>query len=77
MKVSVCFKTPDAVDCAIEDALEYNEELEAIADDEERAERRDEMESELREFLEQWIQYGELVVIAFDTEKNTAEVKRG
>lgn len=74
MKLTVSFKTPDAADYAIEDALEDNEELEAIEDAEERSWKKEELEDGLKEALSKWIQYSEYVRIEFDTEAGTATV---
>lgn len=74
MKLTVSFKTPDAADYAIKDALEYNEELEAIEDEEERSWKKEELEATLAEDLSKWIQYSEYVRIEFDTEAGTATV---
>ena len=58
MKVIVLFKTPAVIDYAV-DRIDHRPE--------------DEQE-ELREFLEQWIQYGETLRVEFDTEAGTAKV---
>lgn len=74
MKVIITFKTPDATHHAIERALEYNEELEAIEDEEERSWKKEELEASLDEALSKWIRYSEYIDIEIDTEAGTATV---
>lgn len=62
MKVSITFKTPGAIDDAIGEIEDY---------DGETAEQ-----AKLREFLGQWIEYGEYVYIDFDTKAGTAVVQK-
>lgn len=55
MKFKVTFKTPDAVDYAIED----------LSEDE---------QAEAKETARKFVEYGEYVVVEFDTETQTATV---
>ena len=63
MKVSVTFKTPDAVNEAVEEALQgaTDQFVETRA-------------TELKRKLSKWINYGEYVTIEFDLEDSTATV---
>lgn len=60
MKLKVTFKSPDALDCALTDAL-YNgatmEDLDAVT-----------------QLTSRFLQYGEYVTIEFDAESGTATV---
>lgn len=78
MKLQIHFKTPDAVDIAIESALSC-ELLErggddTLCEDNFDGDEFEEKKRELEKFLEQWIEWGECVRIEFDTEANTAEI---
>lgn len=64
MKLSITFKTPDAVANAVNDAYEFSDD-----DDYE------DKVYEVSEKLKKWVSYGELVTIEFDLEAGTAEVK--
>jgi hypothetical protein len=74
MKLTVSFKTPDAAEHAVFEALEDHEDLEGIEDAEELLDKRLELEDGLKEALSKWIQYSEYVRIEFDTEAGTATV---
>ncbi len=60
MKVEVMFKTPDAVDYAIEEIVEDHGGTIGDA---------------VKESLSKWIRYGEVITIEFDTKAGTAIVK--
>jgi hypothetical protein len=80
MKVSITFKTPDAVQNALKGMRsDLNEEAkEKYPDrlDEERWEWVEEKLSEYEEKLNKMIRYGELITIEFDLEKGTATVAK-
>lgn len=64
MKVTVTMKTPDAMDYAIENALENNQ----IEED------REYLAEEIREKLGHWFKCSEYMTVEFDTVKMTATV---
>lgn len=66
MKFRVTFKTPDAVDYAMQNALRYDNSL----DDEAAVELIHAME----DVAEKFVQWGECITIEFDTETQTATV---
>jgi len=66
MKVSITFKTPNAVG----DALDRELETEGL-DEFEAQELMDQYEAEFKK----WIEYGEYVTIEFDLDKGTATVQ--
>ena len=74
MKFVISFKTPDAVDYAIKDALTYNQEDEEGLDQDEIDELRDKRESEFRKVADKFVSYGEYISVEFDTETQTATV---
>ena len=61
MKITISFKTPDAVDNAIDEEYPDTEENE-------------DSRRELREFFQRYVKWGECVSIEFDTEAGTARV---
>jgi hypothetical protein len=65
MKLRVTFKCPDAVDCAIKDAVDA---LDLTSDD------AMDVSEDIRGKVTPWIKYGEYVTIEFDTDANTATV---
>jgi hypothetical protein len=76
MKFYVSIKDPDGVSTSLqEEATEQINALEGLDDDEKEMliEARQE---KLSEFISSWIEYGECMTIIFDTEKDTAEVKK-
>jgi hypothetical protein len=70
MKLSIGFKTPDAIHYALDEYRDYSGE----SDDGE--ELTEEQKEEAREKLERWIRYGESVTIEFDLDKMTAKVAK-
>lgn len=68
MKISITFKTPDAIRCALQDHTAYEFEEE---DEYEREERLD----VLMEKFKRWVDYGEAIVIDFDLDAGTATVR--
>ena len=78
MKICITFKTPDAVDYALEDAFpkqkaNYETDSWEPLSEEEEDERTAKLE-EVKEFLNHYIENGEVVTLKFDTEKETAIV---
>ena len=65
MKFTIYMKTPDAVEYAIENAMD-NE----VADDEDQYEIRE----NLKELCSKWFSYGECVGIEIDTDTEIATV---
>ena len=66
--IRITFKTPDAVDGAVDNLLEFTGGL----DEDEREALREES----KEALQKWIRYGELITIEFDLKAGTAKVVR-
>jgi hypothetical protein len=66
MKLKISFKSPDAVDYALDEYFEDDEDtnLEEIED----------LKEKVKESLGKWIEYDEYVVVEFDTDKMTARV---
>lgn len=60
MKIRLSFKTPDVVDCAIEESVECHS--------------REDAEKEVREACKKWVEYGECLTVDIDTETGTCEV---
>jgi hypothetical protein len=73
MKFQVVFKTPDAVEEAVRDEAEYMMMSEDFVSEETEEAMRDYIEN-AQEFASQWVQYGEVVTIEFDTKARTARV---
>jgi len=67
MKLTVSFKTPDAVDYTIDDM----ERAEFDSD-----EAFEEAKDKARALMDKYIEYGEYVLIDFDTEAGTATVRK-
>jgi hypothetical protein len=72
MKFTVTFKDPQALDAAWEEEVSSMQE---VPEDAAEPWMADQWEQEFREFLSQWVRYGEYVTIEFDTETGTATVK--
>ena len=62
MKIQVTFKTPDAVDYAVINALENEPNADSVED--------------IKDIISNWVKYDEYVTIEFDTENFTATVCR-
>lgn len=74
MKIAITFKTPDAVDHAIENAdVPRTVYEDGVPDDERHLVVRERTEA-IREQLARWVKYGELVTIEFDLDAMTARV---
>jgi hypothetical protein len=74
MKLRVSFKTPDAVEYAIQGELVY-----AITDENQNnpdavAEAREQLKADLEAVTNKYVRYGEEVTLEFDTETGTAIV---
>jgi len=78
MKLTVCMKTPDAVEYAVKDAVEREftdvDPTGRYDDPEELEWEKRQREEELTEQLSKWFSYGECVNIEIDTEAGTATV---
>lgn len=66
MKLLFTFKTPDVLDCALDDAFD------GINDEDETLDGM--TREEVKKVLERWIKYGEYVSIRVDLKDGTAEV---
>jgi len=75
MKFRITMKSPDAADCAIEDAV-GSALFDFEGTPEEEEEKRAELTEEIGDFLGTWLKYGELLTVEFDTEANTATVMK-
>lgn len=75
MRFTLTFKTPDVLDKLIDIAYK-NITDEDVEDAGDREALIEEKVGEVREFLEQWVKYGEQVTIGFDTRTNKATVLR-
>ena len=74
MKIKITFKTPDAVDDALEQEFATNYEEDSPSDrDEERVE---EMKETARNTIEKFVRCGEYITVEFDTDNDTATVLR-
>lgn len=73
MRFSITFKTPDAMDDAIKDAVFADSDCDCGLCPECR-EVRQEKEPSLRKVAEKFIEYGEYITIELDTETGTATV---
>lgn len=70
MKFTIGFKTPDAIEYALDEYRDYSDESE----DGDGMPLSEEQREEAKEKLEKWIRYGEIVTIDFDLDKMTAKV---
>lgn len=68
MKLSIGFKTPDAIEYALDEYRDYSGE----SDD--GVGLTEEQKEEAKEKLERWIRYGESVTVEFDLDKMTAKI---
>lgn len=71
MKIRISFKSPDAVDYAVQDAFEYVEEKDPDTDE---PIKNGFTPDDVKEQLGKWIQYGENITIEFDLAAQTASV---
>lgn len=76
MKVEITFKDPDVVYEAVRDAV--TREVNAIEslDEDEKEDLIETRVEKVNDKLDKWIKYGEYVTIEFDTDADTATVKR-
>jgi hypothetical protein len=72
MKISITFKTPDALDYAVKEIVDQQHEEDDAPWDEYESEEREEA---LKEKFKKWVEYGELITVDFDLEAGTATVK--
>jgi hypothetical protein len=74
MKIKVTFKDPDGVwESISESVTEHVNAIEGL-DAEERDELKEYRHEAVSEKLKKWIEYGEYLTVAFDTETGTATV---
>jgi hypothetical protein len=73
MKVQITFKDPDTLDECIKDAVENQEDIKSLPDDEKEL-LVDTRIGKIKEVCYKWFQWGEYVVIEVDTELKTARV---
>ena len=79
MRFNITFKTPDAIEHALEEVGENFDHHDFFTEDdpdEAMALAIEEAEDDCREFLSKFIQYGETITIEFDSFSGTATVKR-
>jgi hypothetical protein len=70
MKLTIGFKTPDAIEYALDEYRDYS-------DGSDEGRELDEEEKETaKDKLGKWIRYGESVTIEFDLDKMTAKVDK-
>lgn len=69
MKFAITFKSPDAFDYAITEAVKEYEKSRELTE-----EQFDEADEYLREFASKWVEWSEYITIEFDTELGTATV---
>lgn len=74
MKFTIHMKTPDAIECAIENVMANYYPLLDNSDYETEEQKLYELEHDLRELLSKWFKYGECVAIEIDTDTKTATV---
>lgn len=73
MKISVTFKTPEAVERAIEEAVSCELAFSKLdADDREEVEFQ--MSNKAETAIKKWVRYSELVTVEFDADAGTATV---
>ena len=72
MKFKVTFKSPDAVYQSTVDAA--SDAAHHIIDDEERDQAMSDIRTDLMDFSDKWVRYGEYITIEFDTDNKTATV---
>lgn len=74
MKVHILFKDPDGIYESIEEAVKESVESLTGLSDKERHAVLAQRSEEQHEKLSRWIEYGEYVGVAFDTDEMTARV---
>jgi hypothetical protein len=81
MKFRIDFKDPDAIalhrlakDCLFEDKDEGWHEAFGNLSSEQRKDILDEVKESIRDFLSQWMRYGEYVTVEFNMDTKTAMV---
>jgi hypothetical protein len=73
MKLRVVMKCPDALEFAIENALE--EEIGGPSDSEEHDDLFYEEKQKIESLIEKWFRYGEVLTVIVDTEEQTCIVE--
>ncbi len=73
MKFIVTMKDPDALDIAIDDAIQDDESLLELAKDEQKA-AIGVRKQRMRDVCKRWFEYGEYIRIEIDVEAGTATV---
>ena len=63
-KIRVVFKTPDAVDMAVQEAVQENTPVDI----------QDQAAEQIKKSLEKFVRWGEQITVEFDTEAGTATV---
>jgi len=79
MKFTIGMKTPDAVDHAVDQAIEqrypkYDDKDELIVLSEEDQWEREDLKEELKSVCSKWFKYGEAVTLEIDIETGVASV---
>ena len=77
MKIRVTFKTPDAVDEAIDDRVARSMTRPEGVDQEEWNMILDARKEALRDRASEWFRWGEYCTVEWDTEANTCTVVKG
>jgi hypothetical protein len=72
MKIQITFKTPDAVERAVDEAIAWERPADIADDDWE--DKKFYLKDNINDELQKFIKYGELVTIEIDTEAKTAIV---
>lgn len=72
MTFQVTFKTPDALENAVDQEVEY--ELNTLEDEYQDDENRDSIKAGLMKFAQKWVRYNEYVTLEFDTVADTVTV---
>jgi len=71
MKFIVTFKTPDAVECTIDEIVKEHVEFKELEGDE-AEEEAFLLKEKMTEFADRFVKYGETISIAFDMDEETA-----
>ena len=71
MKFIVTFKTPDAVECTIDEIVKDHVEFSELEGDEAEDEAAI-LKDRMTEFADRFVKYGETISIAFDMDEETA-----
>jgi hypothetical protein len=77
MKIRVTLKDPDSMPDAVIDAFMLVEKPDGVDDEEWHGLREERAKKAQEAISDQWMPYGEYLVVEFDTEANTATVLPG